>query len=61
MKCSKERNSDFNFEMRASMEGLLLSVKTGELLGEVLGERRGDTFLVSEHGGRGKDDHVNGN
>ena len=37
------------------------SVKTGELLGEVLGERRGDTFLVSEHGGRGKDDHVNGN
>ena len=38
------------------------SVKTKhELLGEVLGERRGDTFLVSEHGGRGKDDHVNGN
>ena len=54
------KNSDFNFEMRVSKK-LRDSVKTGELLGEVLGERRGDTFLVSEHGGRGKDDHVNGN
>ena len=56
------RNSDFNFEMRASKKLRGSSVKTKhELLGEVLGERRGDTFLVSEHGGRGKDDHVNGN
>ena len=47
--------------MRASKKLRGSSVKTGELLGEVLGERRGDTFLVSEHGGRGKDDHVNGN
>ena len=56
-----EWNSDFNFEMRASKKLRGSSVKTGELLGEVLGEGRGDTFLVSEHGGRGKDDHVNGN